>query len=760
MILSTLSLVCILASAPRTTAASALAQVTITQGAGVQAGPMSPTSPTARPISPTPRIDFPEVDFVVHDLARDGDRLFLGGNFQRLGRVSGSLVRIDDATAALIPSAPRFNGFVHAAVSDENGGAFVGGDFSIDGSPLTRLAHILADRSVVPVTTGFDSGSIRSLAFDSANGVLYVVGGFLSVGGVPRSRAAAFDVTSGALLPWNPDINAPDFAQPPFSVVLAGGRVWIGGMDFHDFDTNPNDTITDIRNLVTCDPATGTLDTHDFALDDYVACMTESGGRVFVGGGFASVRGTARGRLAAFSAATRVLDSLDIAFDQDLRALTVDGTELFVGGFFTHADGQVRHNAASIDLQTASLTNWKPLVGSPGLSGTVSAILVNNSGVFLGGTFSTVSGEPHRDLVLVDRATAAPLGANHGFAGQHGDPGQVLALVQVNNQVIAAGSLFFEKVVFRRHVAAVDIPSGTVDDTWQPPTPDDDVEIIDVNSTAVFIAGPFDTVGGVTRNHLAAVDLTTSNLVTSFVADLSGAASTDIVALAASDTKLFVAIQSYWPTRYDVLALDPQSGQPLLSFQPQIGGGSVHALELSKDGQTLYVGGYFSQFGSPTVPRAGLAAIDATTGALSSWNPQGCEAVYALAIQGSSLYAAGYVDVPLYGLRDYSLAFDLQTAALTPWAPPLGDVSSMWGVALETAPGRILIGANFFSFGGSPANTAAAVDLVSGQNAEWKPEIIGTAGSFVSHPDVVIVGGNYSRVGDQSRQSLAAFSYK
>lgn len=727
------------------------------QGSASSSGPRAPQGLVKRTLSEVPRAGFPEVDFLVEDMVRHGDRLFVGGNFQRIGPACGSLVRVDDVSAEMISSDPRFTGFVEAAVSDGNGGAFVGGDFTVEGSPLTLLAHVLSDGSVVPVTTGLDAGKVFAMDFDPATGVLYVVGAFSEVDGVPRSRAAAFDVATGTLLPWSPAIQASDFTPAPYCVALAGGRVWLGGNEFHDFDDDPNDNVTDLRNLVTCDPVTGTLDPYDFGLDDYVWCMAESGGRVFVGGAFTQARGIPRGRLAAFSVLDFTLDPLDVSFNDDLRSLTVDGTELFVGGFYTQVEGQIRRRAASIDLVAGSLTGWSPKINGGGAM--VAAILVNPSGVFLGGKFADVDGEAHRALVLVDRATGVPLGANHGFAGASPYPGDVQALVQGDGQVFAGGNLHFEDVTFQRHLAVVEIPSGAVDGSLQPPEPNASVALMDANGDTVFIAGQFKKVGGVPRHHLAAVDPATGSLVTTFDPDLSGAVSTDVVALAAGDTALFVGTQAYWPSRFDILALDPSTGQQLASFQQQTGDVSLHALALSADGETLYVGGYFSEFGSPPAPRAALAAVDATTGELLGWEPEGCEAVHAVEPVGDRLYAAGYADVPLYGIRDYTFAFDLETAALLPWAPPLGDVSTMLGVSLEAATGRMLIGAQFHSFDGVPAYTAAAVDLQLGQTADWMPAIIGTAGCFVSHPEAVIVGGNFSRVGEKRRQGMAAFSY-
>ena len=58
-------------------------------------------------------------------------------------------------------------------------------------------------------------------------------------------------------------------------------------------------------------------------------------------------------------------------------------------------------------------------------------------------------------------------------------------------------------------------------------------------------------------------------------------------------------------------------------------------------GQTVYLGGQFNHVDG--APRANLAAVSATTGAVTSWRPDPNDRVYALAISpdGGTLYAGG-----------------------------------------------------------------------------------------------------------------------
>ncbi len=67
--------------------------------------------------------------------------------------------------------------------------------------------------------------------------------------------------------------------------------------------------------------------------------------------------------------------------------------------------------------------------------------------------------------------------------------------------------------------------------------------------------------------------------------------------------------------------------------------GLVDALALSPGGDTLYVGGYFGSVNGQT--RTNIAAVDANDGAVRAWAPQSFNRVWALAVDGTRVFAAG-----------------------------------------------------------------------------------------------------------------------
>jgi hypothetical protein len=125
-------------------------------------------------------------------------------------------------------------------------------------------------------------------------------------------------------------------------------------------------------------------------------------------------------------------------------------------------------------------------------------------------------------------------------------------------------------------------------------------------------------------------------------------------------------------------------------------------------GSTVYAGGDFSSIGGQ--PRNGLAALDATTGNASSWNPNathsgGVGAVHALSFSGSTVYVGGGFDHIGGQPRNNLAAVDATSGAATSWNPMPNDEVR----ALEFGPdGSLWVGGRFTGFDAAPAQSGIA----------------------------------------------------
>ena len=110
-------------------------------------------------------------------------------------------------------------------------------------------------------------------------------------------------------------------------------------------------------------------------------------------------------------------------------------------------------------------------------------------------------------------------------------------------------------------------------------------------------------------------------------------------------------------------------------MEPRLGGwGRLHARRV---GSNVGVGGTFSY----TEPEArnDLAAINATTGKLTTWNPEANGSVNALAASGSTVYAGGdFSTVNGSTPRSHLAALDASTGIATSWDPePNNSVNTL-----------------------------------------------------------------------------------
>lgn len=220
---------------------------------------------TADPKSPTPvsseALPTVQVDGVVWTQTVIGHTVFAGGSFAQT-QVAGArpswpktprsnLLAYDIDTGELIPGfAPDVNGQVLGLASSPDGSRlYVVGDFtSINGVTRSRIAAL--DPSTGAVVSGFAPIlNTSAISVTATSSKVYVGGGFTAASGTARSRAAAFS-TTGAVLPWAP--------QPTGGVVRGivlspdGSKAVIGGSF-----TSTNGQTEPGRGMAAVDTATG-----------------------------------------------------------------------------------------------------------------------------------------------------------------------------------------------------------------------------------------------------------------------------------------------------------------------------------------------------------------------------------------------------------------------------------------------------------------------------------------------------------------------
>jgi hypothetical protein len=154
--------------------------------------------------------------------------------------------------------------------------------------------------------------------------------------------------------------------------------------------------------------------------------------------------------------------------------------------------------------------------------------------------------------------------------------------------------------------------------------------------------------------------------------------------------------------------------------------------------------------------RASVAALDATTGVATAWNPAADGEVFTLAVDGQTIYAGGSFSTIGGHARNYVAALDATTGLATAWDPGADALYSFYVHALVVSGSTVYAGGHFNAMGGQPRENLAALDVTTGLATAWNPGADADVWTLVADASTVYAGGYFSTIGGQSRSRLAA----
>jgi len=648
-------------------------------------------------------------DKAVKATAKSGDTLYIGGEFERLGKRTGPAAAFDATTGeltkpSLISGSPSE---VEVVEADGEGGYYAGGRFShADGEAHMGIVHIKADGSVDPDFAVSVDETVEAIARDGST--VYIGGKIQEVNGEVRKGIAAVSAETGELLSWAPEI-------------------------------------------------------YDNAFNtDYVYALAVVGEHVYVGGKFGLIDGESRENLATFNTVGSGAGEGELTEwqpepnSQGVRSLAVSGSLLYAGGQFNEVGGEPRKYVAAFDLSTGEpgepeLTGWTP--AEP--NGKVLAVAVSEDGeaVYIGGDFSQVNAESHSHVAALKAEDGTVL------AGWSGEANSTVYDLAVSGSTVYAGGNFGQADGEKRNgAAALDAGSGALQ-SWSPDVFGSTVHSVAVSGSDVVIGGFFNGADGIARENIAAIDLTTGQPL-----DWAPEANNKVYALAMSEDESRVFVGGY----YTEIGGEPRErlaslkaagtgtgeGEPT-AWDP----GANNSVEaIAVDGSRVYVGGGFSTLeGDGTFGQ--LAAFDFTgdVGTLDeAWKPEPNNNVTTLVANGEKVYVGGqFSEIGEQERHNLALLNDTDGAASESWAPePSATVK-----ALAVSGATVFAGGQFTSVGGESHQRVVKIEPNGEPSETWNAEVqsqevlgIATDGS------AVYVGGMFSRAnGDYQRQKLVAF---
>ena len=325
-----------------------------------------------------------------------------------------------------------------------------------------------------------------------------------------------------------------------------------------------------------------------------------------------------------------------------VSAIAVAGSVVYVGGDFSSVVAprgsklapRPRHNLAAFDLVTHKLLGWRASTDGP-----VNALAIHGTRLYIGGSFTQVNGRKHLRLAAVS------LGRGRLARWHAAADAAVRALIATRTRLYVGGEFHRLAGGDRHRLGAVSIGTGRLVRSWHPVVSGPVRALaLSPRGSRLFVGGDFKTVSTVASRHLAAVSTR------------SGAASRSwplhpdypVLALAVRRTSLYVG--------------GGGNGGQLAAFAlpsarrrwTQLTDGDVAAVTVFRS--TVYAGGHFDNVcvgnkgsGNPLtcadpLLRRKLFSASTLSGKVSSWAPDANSplGVRALHAGRRSVEAGGY----------------------------------------------------------------------------------------------------------------------
>ena len=304
--------------------------------------------------------------------------------------------------------------------------------------------------------------------------------------------------------------------------------------------------------------------------------------------------------------------------------------------------------------------------------------------------------------------------------------------------------------VNRSNLAAFDVRTGALITSFVGDT-DGRVDDLLFDGTSLFVSGSFRTIWGVSRSRIAAIDPTTGSVRTSFRADADAA----VYSMSLAAGRLYAAGQFTNVNGLDrlgIAAVSPATGAVDATFTPSVTG-TVKAVAASPNGAAVYIGGPYIAVNGDATARD-ITTLDGTTGATAGPTLQevtGFVDDLTVSPDGRSL-VAGHSGFP--GIGNRTAVYDTASGAGR-WRHVVdGDVQSVHLIGNTVWSG--------FHDGGNGDGSLRLLgyDLATGaQDTTFRPHFDRFMGVWEVHGDndALVVVGDFSTITGVAVEGFAIF---
>lgn len=323
--------------------------------------------------------------------------------------------------------------------------------------------------------------------------------------------------------------------------------------------------------------------------------------------------------------------------------LSEDGNILYLGGYFTSistndgANYYERSHLAALDAHTFEVLDWNPSADDP-----VGALVVSGEDLFVGGSFSSIGGEPRNEFAKIDGISGEVIyGCNPDVFTELS--GSTVYSIDVAGDYIYIGG-DFDKIgggdgVERNGLARLDLETCELDTEWNPNVDNFQSHVvisdIAVDGHYVYIVGNFSSIGDVEQTQFARIDVVTGEVdplcdISVNYEDyygfggLSGYVFTleidnDYVYIGGRFESLFDLSEQEHYLRNNIARLHKNETCSIDVWNP---GADYDVFTINVEGKNVYVGGNFYEIGDEDEFEGQFAKLSRSFGSVdTSWNP-------------------------------------------------------------------------------------------------------------------------------------------
>ncbi|MEY4617609.1 MAG: hypothetical protein RJB66_2569, partial [Pseudomonadota bacterium] len=661
----------------------------------------------------------------------DSGKIYIGGNFTAIeGKPSRALARLNldgslDSSFDIGEGFDGFGGVRALAIDSVNKKLYVGGYFnSLNGKSYNRLVRLNENGSI---DTAFDVGTglneyVTSLAFDSLNQKLYVVGYFTTYKGATANRILRLNTDGSVDTQFNVGTG---FDNYPTAMAYddINQKIYIGG----HFSSYNGVAANKIIRLNT----DGTRDTNflvgtGFNGGVHALAVDRTNKKVYVGGDFTAYNGTTSTTATKKVALLNDTGGLDTSFSiahsyTYLYALNFDesNSKLYVGGF---AYSPTTVNLARLN---ANGTSDSTFIKGQGLDTYVFDFLYDstNQKLYIGGSFTTYDGKLSLYFKRLNQNGSIDTSfksVNTGFNGQV----NVIKRDDRSGKLYVGGNFTSYGEQSVNYLARLN-SDGTIDSTFNIGTGFNSrvwAIYIDQVNDKIYVGGGFNSFNGSTAAGIVRLDMN-GTIDSGFSTGTGFSGTVNVITLDSSNQKLYVGGSFYGYQGGGTRGLIRLNLNGTIDNGFVVGTGftmgnyvtTIHQLILDSTNQKLYVGGYFTNYNGTAInhlARLNLnGSVDSTfTIGLSNSTSSG---IYAMVLDSTNqrFYIGGTFTNYGSSLRNRLAAIKFDGSLDSSFDPGTGisnSNQSVQTIAFDSAKNRLYVGGLFSIY-----NNATAANLIA-----------------------------------------------